>query len=57
MDRPPHMPSDAELRDTLNYTIVALIAMIAGFILGCLFGGGVNDRPAAATQPAAMQPP
>ncbi|MCB1105388.1 MAG: hypothetical protein H7A44_05165 [Opitutaceae bacterium] len=64
MNQPPRMPSEAELHDILNYTIVALVGLLGGFIIGCLFGHGPNpastpppDRTGAAVEQLNGPPP
>lgn len=49
--QPPHAPPDEELRTVIHYTIVAVLGLIAGFILGSLFGHDADDSSAAGFRP------
>ncbi len=49
--RPPRMPNEKELQDILNYTIVALIGMLAGFMIGSLYGQGSRMAPSPGSVP------
>lgn len=42
--RPPQMPDEKELREILNYTFVALVGMLAGFMIGYLYGHGLSHH-------------
>jgi hypothetical protein len=48
------MPDEKELHDILNYTFVAVVGMIAGFIVGYLYGQGLRPAPSVGTTPAAQ---
>lgn len=42
---PPRMPDEKELHDILNYTLVALVGMLAGLMIGYLYGQGLKPSP------------
>jgi hypothetical protein len=56
MSMPPRMPDKAELQDLLNYTLVALVGMLGGFIIGYIFGYGARKAPVEGPPPAVQRP-
>lgn len=53
MDQPPRRPSEAELQHIINFTIVTLVGMLGGIIIGYVAGHGA--RPAAQEPPSRVK--